>query len=317
MHKKIAFAKTGWSDFYQGGPVLGRFEYIREYEEAHEKFNFLQTPDGNYCGYVPPIGSTWSVPKPTVPGGWLVVFVSARDGKGPLTVVGWYEDATFAPEYLARPEYETDDPFETDARGQQFLYCISARRGYLIPPDQRSVSISGAHFRRSPILYVRGSGRREPWREDLAQVAEDVVRQFGGSSASERGKFRGQLPVTTPEHRAAVEKAAVDHVRRHLRSNGYKVINRESEKCGYDLLAKRSRAPAELHVEVKGTSLDGARFYMTRNEMAYRAHPNWRLALVTSVLSHPKLRMLKAQQVESAFVFEPVTWVASARNERL
>jgi len=313
MHKKIAFAKTGWSDFYQGGPVLGRFEYIREYKEAHEKFNFLSTPDGNYCGYLPPIGSTWTVPKPHVRDGWLVVFVAARDGTGPLTVVGWYEDATFATDYLPRPEYQSDDPFETDVRRQQFLYCISSKRGYLIPPDQRSVSISGVHFRRAPILYVRGAERREPWREKLAQLAEDVVRRLRGTELLKRGKFTGQLPMTTPEHRAAVEKAAVAHVRKHLRRNGYKVTNRQSDKCGYDLLAKRTRAPAELHVEVKGTSLDGARFYITRNEMAYLGNPNWRLALVTSALNQPELRIMKAREVKSAFIFEPVTWIASAR----
>ena len=151
----------------------------------------------------------------------------------------------------------------------------------------------------------------------MAQVAEDVVRRLGGFRSATRGKVGGQLPITTPEHRAEVERAAVDHVRSHLKRNGYKVIDRQSEKCGYDLLAKRSRHPAELHVEVKGTSLEGARFYMTRNEMAYLANPNWRLALVTSVLDQPTLRMLKAKEVGKAFVFEPVTWVASARNERL
>lgn len=48
--EKIAFVKTGWADYYSGDPIIGRHDYIGKFNDAHEKFNFLQAPD--YLGDV-------------------------------------------------------------------------------------------------------------------------------------------------------------------------------------------------------------------------------------------------------------------------
>ncbi len=142
MHSRIAFVKTGWSDEYQGGPVLGRYAHIAQHKEAHERFNFLQTADGHYYGYLPPIGKKERPPQPRITDCWLLIFVSARKGNGPLTVVGWYEDAHLYPEYSDRPEYTTESDFESDVHGGKFGYCISAAVAHLIPSAERSQVIS-------------------------------------------------------------------------------------------------------------------------------------------------------------------------------
>ncbi len=39
---------------------------------------------------------------------------------GPLTVIGWYENATLTDGYKPRPEYELSGGFETEADGESF-----------------------------------------------------------------------------------------------------------------------------------------------------------------------------------------------------
>src|SRR5438105_964049 len=120
MHERIALVKTGWSDRYQGGPVFGRYAHIAQFDEAHERFNFLQHSDGLFYGYLPPIGPKKRPPQPKVRDNWLLIFVSARNGNGPLTVVGWYDNAIFHEEYAERREYFTSEDFETDVQGKRY-----------------------------------------------------------------------------------------------------------------------------------------------------------------------------------------------------
>ena len=103
MNEQIAFVKIGWSDYYQGDRVIGRHAHICEYEEAHERFNFLRASDGLFYGSLPPIGPNRRPPQPKKRENWLVIFVAARNGNGPLTIIGWYNNATFERDYLDRP----------------------------------------------------------------------------------------------------------------------------------------------------------------------------------------------------------------------
>ena len=317
MVDRIAIVKTGWSDWYQGGPVVGRFGYLNATEEGqkgHECYNFKPAQDGTYYGYLPPIGR--GPPQPRMKDHWLLIFIAAFEGKGPLTFVGWYEDATFAEGYTERPEYRLSEPFETDAWGSRFFYCISAKRAHLVPLEKRTETLPGHHMRRSPIAYVRGQGEAEPWRESLAARAEELVTKFLPVIRSEESvttDIRG-FPQESAEHRKRVEKAAIEKAKRYLRHQGYMVEDRQAAKCGYDLLALRKRDGSELHVEVKGTSLLGEGFFISRNEYLYIDEPRWRLALVTDALNEAKLRLLDAHTARREFTFEPMTWIAAAKR---
>lgn len=307
MHERIALVKTGWSDDYEGGPVLGRHAHVQEYDEAHERFNFLQRTDGQFYGYLPPIGKKERPPQPMVKDGWLLVFVSAKNGNGPLTVVGWYEDAIFHDEYIPRPEYETSSGFETDVHGNKYSYCLSARTAHLIPAASRTDTVSGDHFKRTPVLYVRGNGKDDLWRLKLARFAESLVSQ---------GTTPDQLPpklsFPDPEKRKRVEKAAIEAAKKFLHKN-YHIKDRQKDNCGYDLLARHRKSGEELHVEVKGTSSVIMHFYMSRNEFRYMPSPQWRLILVSDALGKAKTTLFTAAKVRQAFSIDPFAWEATTK----
>lgn len=308
MHDRIALVKTGWSEQYQGGAVLGRYAHITEFNEAHERFNFLKHSDGYFYGYLPPIGKKEHPPQPKVNVGWLLIFVSAKNGHGPLTVVGWYENATLLEEYAERPEYSTSEDFETDVHGNKYGYCLSANTGHLIPAASRIHTVSGEHFKRSPILYVRGNGKNESWRNELAIFAETIVAELPKDE-----DFPPKLSFPDPEKRKRVELAAIESAKKFL-SNEYRVTDRQKENCGYDLLARHKKTEEELHVEVKGTSCANMHFYMSRNEYLYMPSPKWRLLMVTDALTKPKVTLLNTADVRRAFIFDSFAWEATAKK---
>lgn len=307
MHKRIAFVKTGWSDHYEGGPVLGRHAHVQEFDEAHERFNFLKHSDRRYYGYLPPIGKNESSPQPREKDGWLLIFVSARNGNGPLTVVGWYERATFHNGYMPRPEYSDSESFELDVHGSKYSYCISAPAAHLIPTADRTDTVSGDHFKRTPVLYVRGNGKDDAWRDDLAEFAESLVstKQVATSSTP-------SLTFPDQQLRKRVEEAAISAAK-HLLKADYRVVDRQKDNCGYDLLAKHRKSGDELHIEVKGTSGTTRHFYMSRNEFRYMPSPQWRLIMVCDALGSPQVEMLTASEVKKLFSLEAFAWEGVAK----
>lgn len=308
MHDRIALIKTGWSEQYQGGPVFGRYAHIAEFDEAHERFNFVRHTDGMYYGYLPPIGEKERPPQPKVKDGWLLVFVSARNGNGPLTVVGWYDNATFHNEYSDRPEYSASDDFETDVHGARYGYCLSAPTAHLIPSDARHHTISGEHFKRSPVLYVRGNGKDDEWRQKLAKQAEEVV-----AGTTKNGRGSPKLSFPDPELRKRVELAAIQTAKDFL-GKAHRVTDRQKDNCGYDLLARHKKTGEELHVEVKGTSSPNMQFYMSRNEFRYMPSPKWRLLIVTEALTNPTPTVMTEKEVRKVFEFDPFAWEARAKG---
>ncbi len=242
------------------------------------------------------------------------MFVSAREGSGPLTIVGWYADASFTEEYRPRPEYQQSG-FETDDEGNQFIYCVLSPLAVLIPPERRTLTVRGDHLRRSPIVYARGGARDKPWRQELVEVAVRAISDFGSYANGSERVVAPTIQYPDAEHRREVERRAVERVRAYLASHGYHVEDRQSDRCGDDLLALRNRQPSELHVEVKGTSLAGERFYITRNEYGYIDDPRWRLVIVSDVLNRATLRMLGKADVQREFRFDPIAWIVTPRTD--
>lgn len=307
---RIAFIKTGWADGYQGEEVVGRHQHINSYAEAHERYNFRQAPDGRYYGYVHPIGASISSPQPLTSRGWTLIFVSARDGDGPITVVGYYENATFEQGFTDRPEYGAV-PFPLDADGQRFSYVVSADKATLIPLEQRQIEIRGDHMKRTPIVYVRGNkaDQNEPWRQELALLAERIVKK-----APERPKEKPPfLGFPDAEHRKKVEMAAMQHAYT-LFDHRYDIGDVSSLNLGFDLLFEDKQTQEQLHVEVKGTSMDIPHFFLTRNEHNYHENPKWRLFMVTQALDEPVGQLLDIDQVYKAFDLTPFAYEGIAKK---
>lgn len=291
MAARIAFAKTGWSKEYLGGDVSGRHAHIAEGKKAEERFNFLPASDGKFYAYIPRIGRS-SPPKPKETDDWLVIFVAARDGTGPLTVVGWYEHAIFERKYQVRPD-----------KGN--YYCVSSDSARPISVEKRKYEISSGHFKRTPIVYARGNGKNDNWRQELAALAEKIV---ANPELEIDLKPKSGFPDSAAQK--AVEEAAIKKAMEYLKDKKYEVFDKQKDNCGYDLLAKRKRSPDELHVEVKGTSSQEMRFFITRNEKKYMSHPQWRLLVVTNALNKPEVSLLTANEVEACFQFNPRLWEA-------
>ncbi|WP_111638939.1 DUF3883 domain-containing protein [Marinomonas shanghaiensis] len=119
------------------------------------------------------------------------------------------------------------------------------------------------------------------------------------------------IEVTSPsfpdlQKRKKVELAAIDYVVTHYECQGYSVSDRQSDNCGYDLFAKMGKVV--LKIEVKGTSLDEQRFFLSRNERAMSVDPLWRLAIVSNALDNPELSIYNTEEMEKIFNFEPLCW---------
>ena len=316
MRERIAIVKTGWSEMYAGGRVVGRHSHINEHGEAYEKFNFLPGPENIYYGYIPPIGKGGKgkkkrSPQPGIKENWLVIFVAAKDGTGRLTVVGWYENANFETGHFPRPEYNSENDFETDIAGEKFKYCMTTRKARLIPADQRDETVSGDHIKRTPIVYLRGNGQDEHWREELAIKVEQIVDSYNPHDLI----FSPMHSFPTQEHIKEVDKVAIKEAISYLESKKYKISDRQKNNCGYDLLAKRKKSPdPELHIEVKGTSSEKMQFFISRNEWNYMTHPRWRLLIVTSALNNPKVKLLSKKKVDKLFKFNAIRWDVKLRD---
>ncbi|WP_281546966.1 DUF3883 domain-containing protein [Pseudoalteromonas sp. PAR1] len=109
-----------------------------------------------------------------------------------------------------------------------------------------------------------------------------------------------------PLRRKKVELAAIEYVIAHYENQGYSISDRQSDNCGYDLFAEKNKAVVKI--EVKGTSLDEQRFFLSRNERAKSVDPLWRLAIVSNALDTPELSIYSAEEMEKAFNFEPLCW---------
>ena len=213
MEKQIAFVKTAWSEYYQGGQVFGRHAYIRKEGEGHEACNFLPNKGSQYLAYIPPIDKKFRPPQPKEKEGWLIIF-SAYHGNESLTIVGWYRNASFKDEYEIRPEYRGKEPFQLTPKGDRFKYCVSADAGHLILPEQRNVVISGTHFRRTPIIYIEGVGKKGKWRREFSKLAKSLVEK---KQIDNPDIPKIALNFPDPEKRKAVEKAAVSYVLKFLK----------------------------------------------------------------------------------------------------
>lgn len=303
---RIAFVKTGWSISYNGDEVVGRHAHIGEYDEAHERFNFKRAPDGRFYGYIPPMGQHEASPKPANPEGWLLIFVAARNGDGPLTVVGYYENATFERGYVDRPEYDVGD-FELDVHDNCYSYCFSADKATLIPLHMRQQTISSDHFRRSPVIYVHGTGKDDVWRKEFADLALEIVSNPPVDD-TETPTFK----FPDPGRRKAVEEAAIDLAKKVFKAD-YRITDRQKDNCGYDLLLIHRQTAEEIHLEVKGTGGALMRFFLSRNEQKYINNPRWRLFMVTNALESPSGIMMDFDEVMDTFDLLPFAWEGVAK----
>jgi Domain of unknown function (DUF3883) len=317
---RIAVLNTGWSVDYRGGQVVGDFGYL-EKGVGHERYNFRPDSAGRYFGYAPPLGESQSPPKPAHAEDWLVFFVSKRPGRSGLYLVGWYENATFAGSYKARPDA---DDLGIDSDGGKFSYTVSSSQAYPVPLPLRTKKIKGDHLKRS-YAYLRGNGDGGRWREELAtelllfrKSLMTTVNIKDSDDEAAEVVYSGD-----PERRKLIEREAVDAVTKYY--SEYHCESKEKQNLGYDLLFRNKESGEELHVEVKGTALGEKSFFISRNEYEYatklsandrrarrgqdgRWRPLWRLAIVHDALAKAVVSIHTFSEMEKRFEILPIAW---------
>lgn len=323
---QIAVINTGWSEDYNGGQVVGDFDYLAK-GVGHERYNFRPDLKGRYFGYAPPLGENQSPPKPVSLKDWLVFFVSKRPGQSGLYLVGWYENATFVASYKVRPDA---DDLGLDSDGGKFSYTVTSSQGYFVPLPLRTMKVKGNHLKRS-YAYLRGNVEMlrhkgsDGWRNDLARELlrfREKVR-LRVSAEENSGKSVLSSKPQDAKKRKLVEERSVDAVKAHF--SAWICESKETQNLGYDLLLKSRKTGEEMHVEVKGTSLDEPNFFISKNEYEYakklslndqRARRNldgswrplWRLAMVHDALAKAAVNVHTFSEMEKLFEVSPIAW---------
>lgn len=317
---KLLWVKFGWSEFYRGGPVDGNFPFIENGEQGHEAWNFLPQNDGSYYCYTPPQGAR-GTPWNDDPHGWTVVCLAKYPPHKGIHVVGWYEDADLVGEYAVRP---TGFDAGGSAPLDEYYYTIRSSSVWFVPSEFRSKPFSHASVRQGKYSFLGGPGVeitankravKSILQDRLAHFGDVAIHNPNASNTPDRDndKIDPLSGFGSPEHRKAVEEAAVKATSRELNRLGYQFESVEKDNIGYDLHATRRTDGSELHVEVKGTSGSEPRFFMTANEYSYRPAPEWRLAIVVDALTKPEVNLLELREVERKFELKPMVWKATRK----
>lgn len=320
----MLIANVGWSAFYCGDGVEGDHAFLRRQGWGAERFNFLPGPRNRFYGYVRPVSGF--VAKPPAPDGWLIVFVARKPGSTGLRIVGWYEGASFRPDYVPRPEYARPGDFRHTPDGDPFPFLIEAKKAVWVPEAERLEQIDTKKMRRASIYYLRGGPKQSAERDRLAR---SIVRQLGrlteglGRRPRQRDPL-GRAITLDANRRREVEDESMRVAKAHFESRGYQVSDVSKKRgLGYDLFAyrregDRRRGPRELLIEVKGTQGPRRRFLMTHGERSVLEDPLnvdvWRLAMVTNALSSPKISELRVGEVLTDFHLSTFTWLATEKE---
>lgn len=205
----MMLAKVGWSDSYDGSEIIASHKYVKAQGTGSERYNF-RNDSGWYYGYIPPIGKSAASPQPKPASGWLVMFI-AKHPAGGLYPVGWYENAEFAGRFSDQPS--TDE-----------VWCVRARKAFPIPVERRSeFQFASKKLGTTPVAYLRGPGRCDPWREEFAAQVDRIVAACRPRSPNG--------PKSTAPDQAFVEGAIRDELARR-RTRDPRVRRRCLERDG-------------------------------------------------------------------------------------
>jgi hypothetical protein len=257
---------------------------------GHEIYNFREA-NGRFYGYFQPTMSSQTVALERIDpraadknklNSVLVVFVAPR-AYGGQTIVGWYKDA----------EVHRKCVRSSPGKPRGFGYFCSAKRKncILLPDENRILPIpfGKGGMGQANVCYplaTDGSEKRAAWMEHalhfiddyqgsdaVATPEADAEQEIAAATEKALARSKGQGFARTPKERKAIENRAMEVAKRYFGKKGFDVED-VSARRPYDLLCRRGNA--ELHIEVKGTTTDGATIVLTKNEVRHaRSGKNW------------------------------------------
>jgi len=290
VNKKMLFCRVLWMDSYRGPkgdkPMWGG-EYDEEYEHWDEVHNF-SPHSGEYFGDVYlrrektghlsiNINNLGAGDHDDKVEDVLVIWVAYRPHFGPV-VVGWFDHATV---------YRKWKELRTAAGSRRYYFRAKTSDCKLLQDNQRRLRVDG--FGRSHVWYAfkAASLRAEVYRRIKARR-----QTFLSPARADQAKAGRSWPPDAKK-RLEVEQAAVVHVTRFFRRQGYDVDNVEKLKLGWDLEARREEAC--LRLEVKGLSGGDVFTELTPNEYAMsKTHrSSYQICVVTNAPTRPKLHVFR------------------------
>jgi hypothetical protein len=286
---QMLFFNVGWMERYRGligDQIKGGGSHVKKTGWGHEAYNF-KPYNGFVYGYVQP--NKGSIRLDRFAEGYgkkqlddvLAVWVATRPRIGPV-VVGWYEHATI---------YRSQQPGRDKSRvfGEEVCpYYVRARTAAarILETDLRTFSIPRGHkgeLGESNVWFAEGQDAlKRRLRDFIRGVKAGKIEQIP-SKRPKSGSFR----QPDPAKRKLVERAAIRCATRHLETQGYSVVSRESENVGWDLDA--TRAEVALRVEVKGWSGSTGLSELSPNEYdrCIALRDCYRICIVRNALTHP------------------------------
>lgn len=326
MKSKILVCNVGWMTRYQGlkgqpDDIVGGGKWVAENKHGHESCNFLSTPSGDVFGHFETIKGkvdrAVSIERLGAPEqaerveNIDVVWVATDPHGAGRRVIGYYLNATV---YRERQEH-SKRPTKQHGLDKVGSYMVSAKAANMrcLLLEERTIGLG------RPPGWIGQANWWFPEDSDNPEVPAFIakVRRLLATHkrASPQGKsIKKKLGGTTdPARNSLVEKAAIEVVEENYAN--YKVVSVEGDNVGWDLEVFSSSEAAAgggplFRVEVKGLSGSGLVVGVTPNEYkSIKKHiagsfPSYRLAVVTSALDAPKLRVFLYDQKLGSWVDE-------------
>lgn len=171
---KILFCNIAYMNYYEGSITkdiipMGGGKYVKENEDAHEKWNFLNV-DGSCYGFVQNSGSfhierfgKGNIHANSVDD--VLIVWCASEKKNKTVIIGWYEHATLYRNY--------QDAICTPISGIDRCYITKANADdcYLLPLEERVFEIGRA----SKVGAGKGFGQENFWYAESEYAQKEII----------------------------------------------------------------------------------------------------------------------------------------------
>lgn len=296
--QRFVFVRIGWRQFYRGittdddGPVGGG-SYNND-KTGFEVYNFLPL-DGRCYGYFQPHMRTHQTALERIEEGAsmesvldkvTVIWVAKKPDHGQV-IIGWWRNASIyrglGPRVRGRPRNFAK--YRVVARTKDSLLLPVVSRAFDIPrsaggfgqtnvcyPMNSDGSRKAAQWMFRARVYTQGYDGDNVVVDPAVNGLETAVSELE-TAQSGRG---GQGFRTNFADRKAIEDHGMSAATRYYEKQGYEVED-VSKNHPYDLLC--TRKGKVLHVEVKATTTDGGKVFLTHREATKAASEQGNKAL--------------------------------------
>lgn len=323
---RILVCNVGWMARYQGlegqpDDIVGGGKWVKENKRGHESCNFLPTPSGDVLGHFETIKGeidrAVSIEKLGASDDADhidhidIVWVATNPNAGGRRVVGYYRDATV---YRRRQEH-TKLPTKQHRLDQINSYMISAKVANVrcLALEERTIVLGRPPGWIGQANWWFPEHSEHPDVPDFITKVRALLASHGTVSDGYDAAWKKLRLSTDPDRNALVEESAIAMVAKHYVGNEVRSV--EKDNVGWDLEIYREGAlalgtePIYL-IEVKGLSGSGTVVGVTPNEYrCVKEHvagdlPSYRIAVVTSALSAPRLQIFVYDKVREVWVDE-------------